>query len=194
MSEHLDELSEDILRSEEAAGWQARLTAAFFDGEVKRAIVNEVRESIASKTPEGPEKSDALLQPILRRLIGVASRDARSPGREVSMPVETLISGPDLEDRIIDQYPYPIATPFRALVRRKSAAGAFGCLLDTFEGLVHFLATVTVSAYLRGGLANKECNSHLLQRLVKDLWATGDLMALLRDTVRLAGHCEGRLP
>src|SRR5436190_1893380 len=91
---------------------------------------------------------------------------------------------------------------FESLLNSESAAGwtarltaaYFDCLLDAFESLIHFLATVAVSAYLRGGLASAECNRHLLERLVKNAWATGDLFVLLRDTVRLAGDCEGRLP
>src|SRR5438270_891515 len=62
---------------------------------------------------------------------------------------------------------------------------------DRFEDI---LRSEAAAGYLRGGLANSHCNSQLLRRLVKDAWGTGDLLALLRDTIRLAGECEGRLP
>jgi WD40 repeat protein len=103
-------------------------------------------------------------------------------------------SGFELEERVITVYPCPVAAPYRRLTEQPSAAAAFGCLLDTFEGLVHYLATVAVSAYLRSGLASPACNRHLLGRFVKGAWATGDLLALMRDTVRLAGDCGGLLP
>src|SRR5262249_13239047 len=104
------------------------------------------------------------------------------------------LSGMKLGKQILSSYPYPIAVAYNALAEQDTAAGGFGCLLDTFESLIHFLATVAVSAYLRTGLANGECNRQVLERLVKRAWSAGDLFALLRDTVRLAGDCEGLLP
>jgi hypothetical protein len=53
---------------------------------------------------------------------------------------------------------------------------------------------VAVSAYLRTGLANPECNRHLLDILIRDRWSTGLLYSLLRDTARLAGDCGDCLP
>jgi WD40 repeat protein len=104
------------------------------------------------------------------------------------------LTGDELAHQITNHYPYPIARPYFALTEAEPGAGAFGCLLDTFESLVHFLATVVISAYQRSGLAVQECNQRLLERFLKGAWATGDLFALLRDTVRLAGDCGGHLP
>jgi WD40 repeat protein len=99
-----------------------------------------------------------------------------------------------LQETIIRTYPYPVAVAYRAFTEQESPTAQFGCLLDTFEGLVHFLATVTVSAYFRGPATDIECNRHLLRLFLKETWSTGDLLSLLRDTVRLAGDCGGRLP
>jgi WD40 repeat protein len=100
----------------------------------------------------------------------------------------------ELAHEIVSHYPYPIARPYFALTEAEPGAGAFGCLLDTFESLIHFLGMVTVSAYLRSGAAVAECNGQLAERFSKGGWSTGDLFALLRDTVRLSGDCGGHLP
>jgi WD40 repeat protein len=96
----------------------------------------------------------------------------------------------ELEDSIKSAYPYPVAVAYHTLTEQESAAAAFGCLLDTFESFVHFLATVAVCAYLRSGLSNAECNRRLLEKFLKGAWSTGDLVALLRDVVRLDGACD----
>jgi hypothetical protein len=194
MGKTIDERFESLLNAESAAGWTARLTAAYFDADARRKVVEEIRQGIVTLAPGiAPDELNTLQQRVLSHLVGQASRDARPPdrGSEAGTP---LPSGPELEDQVISTYPNPIATPYRSLIEQESAAASFGCLLDAFESLIHFLATVAVSAYLRGGLASAECNRHLLERLVKNAWATGDLFVLLRDTVRLAGDCEGRLP
>jgi WD40 repeat protein len=100
----------------------------------------------------------------------------------------------ELAHEIVSHYPYPIARPYFALTEAEPGAGAFGCLLDTFESLIHFLGMVAVSAYLRSGAAGAECNRQLAERFLKGGWATGDLFGLLRDTIRLAGDCGGHLP
>jgi DNA polymerase III delta prime subunit len=183
-----------ILRSGAAADWKERLTAAFFDTEARRAIIHEIREAIATdSTLEDPAALESIRHQVVRHLVGLASRDAR-PLEPAPAARSSTNSGHALEDRIVTTYPYPIAKPYRTMIEQDSAAGAFGCLLDVFEGMIHYLATVVVSAYLRGSLSSPDCNSHLLSRLVKQAWATGDLMSLLRDTVRHAGDFEGRLP
>jgi WD40 repeat protein len=80
------------------------------------------------------------------------------------------------------------------MTEQESAAAGFGCLLDTFEAMVHFLATVAVSAYFRGGPAGDESDRLLLERLGKEGWSVGDLWGLLRDTVRHAPDLAQRLP
>jgi WD40 repeat protein len=112
----------------------------------------------------------------------------------MSAPATPPPDAGQLQERIIRTYPYPIAVAYRSFTEQESPAAQFGCLLDTFEGLVHFLATVAVSAYFRGPASNTECNRHLLRLFMKENWATGDLLSLLCDTVRLAGDCGGRLP
>jgi hypothetical protein len=91
-------------------------------------------------------------------------------------------------------YPAPIACPYHELTRHEPGAGAFGCLMDTFEALVHFLAMVAVSAYARSGSGRPECNRLLAERFLKGKWATGDYMGLLRDVIQHAGGCDGHLP
>jgi WD40 repeat protein len=100
----------------------------------------------------------------------------------------------DLQDLVIRTYPYPIAVPYRACTEQESPTAQFGCLLDTFESLVHYLATVAVSAYFRSGAPDLDCNRRLLDHFLKENWTTGDLWGLLRDTVQRAGDCGGLLP
>lgn len=83
---------------------------------------------------------------------------------------------------------------FRSFLQEESPAARFLCLAATFERLIHFLATVVVSAYFRSGAADTECNRHLLEHLLMEKRTTGQLWALLRDTLRLAGDCAGLLP
>jgi 8-oxo-dGTP pyrophosphatase MutT (NUDIX family)/tetratricopeptide (TPR) repeat protein len=139
----------------------------------------------------------------------------RQPGQEVDRPGGTgvkrcakntsqspqdwregLVIGHELEDAIIEQYPCPIATPYRALVDRdrRSAVEAFTFLLTTVEGLLHYLATVVVSAYLRSGINDSECNRGLLEKMVKNGWTIGDLFWLLERPIKIAGDFGGVLP
>jgi WD40 repeat protein len=182
------------MQGAEAAAWQARLTAAFFDPSAKHEAIREVREGVARLAPGlSGDALEALQRAVVGRLVGAASRDARPPAR-VDAAAAPVLGGEELENRVIARYPYPVAVPYRKVTEQESAAAAFGCLLDTFESLVHFLGLVVVGAYFRGRLASAACNRHLLERLLKSPWSTGDLLALLRDTVRLAGDCEGHLP
>jgi WD40 repeat protein len=183
-----DDLEDKVLRSVVAA-WQARLNAAYFDPEAKQRILEEIRESLAAQARDVPAHERAGLQDrVIARLLGTASRDAAAPAPETAPPADNI------EERIIGSYPYPVARPYSALTEKERPMEAFGCLMDTFESLVHFLATVAVSAYLRSGLNVAECNRHLLEKFLKGPWSTGDLYGLLRDTVRLAGDCAGFLP
>jgi WD40 repeat protein len=168
-----------LLQAPAAAAWQARLTAAFFDADAQRQAVEELRAWIAQNADLPPARRETLLADVLRHFLATASRHAVAPAADVPS------TGAELEDHVITAYPYPIATPYRALTEQESATAAFGCLLDTFESLVHFLATVAVSAYLRGP-ARPDCDRQLLERLAKEGWSVGDLWALLRDTVRSA--------
>jgi WD40 repeat protein len=183
-----------LLSSPAVADWQARLTAAFFDADAKRQVIADIRDGVAGQLPSlAPERMQELQKAVIARLVAVAAREAKPPEPE-RPPAQALLEGAALEDRIITGYPYPIATPFRKLTEQESAAAAFGCLLDTFESLIHFLGVVAVSAYFRSGLASADCNRQLLEILVKPAWSTGDLFALLSDTIRLTGNCDGQLP
>src|SRR4051794_15724851 len=99
---------DEILRSEAAAAWKDRLTAAFFDTEARRAVIHEIRASIAVG-PAGEETAglESLRERVVSHLVGLASRDARPPDRDPAPPPST-ISGPALEDRIVTNYPHPI--------------------------------------------------------------------------------------
>src|SRR5689334_11584980 len=183
-----------LLASAKAAGWQARLTAAFADTAAKEQCISAIRAEVAAIHPDlsGDELAD-LQKAVVKHLTGAASRKTKRPARQKAPP-EPQLSGAELEEAVIRTYPYPIAVPFRTFTEQESPAARFGCLLDTFEGLVHFLATVAVSAYFRGGAADTECNRHLLEHLLMEKRTTGQLWALLRDTLRLAGVCGGLLP
>lgn len=184
----------ELLRAPEAAGWQAKLTAVFFDAEAKRQCIAVIREGVASFAPHlSADELNQLQTAVVGRLVGLASRDARQPAAAETPAVQPLGSD-EVQNAVLRSYPYPIAAPYHKFEEQEPGAGAFGCLLDTFEGLLHYLATVVVSAYFRSGLASDECNRHLLERFRKETWSTGDLLALLRDTVRLGGDCNGMLP
>jgi WD40 repeat protein len=184
-----DRLAEDVLRAAVAA-WQAPLSAAYFDPEAKQRVLDEVRAGVAAQAPDLPAHELAGLQDrVIAHLLGTASRDAPPPAGDAAPA-----AAEDIEERIVTTYPYPVARPYSALTEKERPMEAFGGLMDAFESLVHFLATVAVSAYLRSGRSVAECDRHLLDKFLKGVWSTGDLYALLRDTVRLAGDCGGRLP
>ena len=86
---------------------------------------------------------------------------------------------------MIDAFPYPIAVCYRRLTEADSPAGEFGCLLDTFESLLHYLAIVVLSAYWRDSAPEPDHNRRLLEKFYKGKWSTGDLMELLRETTKL---------
>jgi WD40 repeat protein len=180
---------DDFLASPQATAWRERLAAAFFDADAREPILREVRDALRALQPAPPED---WLDVVPTALCADASRRAASPPRDPE-PAPLLV-GDDLAHEVVSHYPYPIARPYFALTESEPGAGAFGCLLDTFESLIHFLGMVTISAYQRSGLGLTECNQRLLERFLKGGWSTGDLFALLRDTVRLAGDCGGHLP
>jgi WD40 repeat protein len=171
------------------------MAAAFFDPEAKRAVVHEVRDAIRQAAQRSGREPAEVEDPVFATIMAEAARRARPPRRdEPPEPRKPLLSGDDLDRMVLGSYPAPIARPYRALLSEDSSAGGFGCLLDVFESLVHFLATVAVSAYHRSGLDLADCNRQLVERFVKRVWSTGDLFGLLRDTIALAGDCAGFLP
>ncbi len=186
-----EQLLRQVLDSDGARGWLDRLIACFFDREAKKAVLDDVRAGLPGLAPGlDAEGLRGLGDGVIQELCRQASRDARPPSADGPAPP----AGYELEDEILQKYPYPIAAAYRALAEQDSATAGFGCLLDTYEALVHYLATVAASAYLRTGLADRDTNHFLLEKLLKSTWSTGDLFELLRETVRCAGDCGGLLP
>jgi hypothetical protein len=67
-------------------------------------------------------------------------------------------------------------------------------MLLTFEALLNFFATVVLSAYLHKGGTDSKHNRELLQRFYKGKWATGDVMALMRQTAKVYLNCRDEVP
>jgi WD40 repeat protein len=179
-----------ILGSDRAAAWRQRLGDAFVDEDAREQVLRGVRADVRALAPDLNEAAAAdLVNTVVFALVVQAAGAART-----DRPGPAPRTGVELERQVLRTYPYPIARPYRTSLDEESAASAFNFLLRTFESLVHFLAVVAVSAYVRAGLPVAECNERLARRFVKGPWATGDLLGLLRDTVALAGDCGGVLP
>jgi len=193
MPPRTDRRLDDFLASPQADAWRERLAAAFFDPNAREPILQEIRDAVAALQPPLPDDQRQPCQDLaVAALCADASRRAVPP-RPKPTPAPPL-TGHALAQQVVHHYPYPIARPYFALNQATPGAGAFGCLLDTFESVIHFLAMVAVSAYQRSGLGLAECDRRLLERFLKGAWTTGDLFAVLRDTVCLAGDCGGQLP
>jgi WD40 repeat protein len=194
MSKPGEALLRQVLDAAPAREWAARLAAGFFDREARKAVVDEVRAALPALAPGLDDDGLRELRAgVIQELCREASRAAVRPSRD-EPPGPALLSGPDLEDAVRERYPYPIAVAYNALLDQSNHSARFGCLMDVFEALIHYLASVAVSAYLRTGLDDADCNRFLLESLLKGAWSTGDLLALLRDTVRRGGDCGGLLP
>jgi WD40 repeat protein len=190
MAKRPDHRLEAVLASEQAASWRQHLSACFFDDQGRAQLLGEIHAGVAALAPG---LTDAALSELVHgtvfALFAQAAAHAVSPHQ-----AQAALTGVDLERHVLRAYPFPIARPYRILLDEESAASAFNFLIRTFEGLVHFLAAVAVSAYARTCLPHEECNRRLAARFLKGPWATGDLLGLLRDTVSLAGDCGGLLP
>jgi len=181
----VDTLRDAICRSEEFRQWQARLTECFFNEEEKRRLIREVRQAVAAQAAGlAPDDVEAVQGEVVRRLVGLASNAAGRP-EHPEEPRPRKRTPQQIEDLVIDCFPYPIATCYRAFTEQQSPAGRFGCLLDTFESLVHYLATVLVSQYWRDGAWDATHNKRLLEKFYKGKWATGDLMEVVCETARV---------
>jgi hypothetical protein len=184
-------LLHQVIDTDQARAWLGALTADFFDRDARRSVLDVVRAGLPNLAPELDASGlDSLAEGLFQELCRQASRDATRPARERPPP----LTGPNLEDRVRQRYPCPIAAAYHALTEQTNATAGFGCLLDTFEALIHYLAAVALSAYLRTDLVSADCNRFLVEMLLKGDWATGDLFALLREVLRLAGDCGGLLP
>jgi WD40 repeat protein len=189
-----DSTIDTILNSPEFAAWRSRVSAVFFEAEGRETLLAKIREELRPRLAGlGEARQVEVESKILAALLADASHAAPAPG--LTPP---LLSGRALNLKIINDYPQPIAKAYHALRTQEEqgdVATAFGCLLLTFESLIHYLATVVLSTYLRAGLPEAEHNRRLLERfLKKGAWATGDLFALLRDTLRQPGDWSGLLP
>ena len=184
-----------LLGPEAAEGFCVRLATVFFDPDAKRAVAQEARDAIRNAAQRAGREPAEVEDDVFASLMAEAARQARPPLRnEPAESSRPLLSADELDRKVLADYPAPIAPPYRALVGEASAAGGFGCLFDVFEGVVHVLATVSVSAYHRSGLDLPDCNRQLVDRFLKRTWATGYLFGLLCDTIALAGDCAEVLP
>jgi hypothetical protein len=179
-----------LLDSCQARQWLDELVPLFFQPQPKRELLDRVRSALPELMGElAPPEREQLTDAFIGHLCRQASVQARTPSAPPSLP-----TGPELAQRIVGHYPFPIAGAYQVLTEADSPAAEFGCLMTLFETTIHYLASVAVSAYLRTELNNAECNEQLLGVLLRDKWSTGVLFGLFRDTVRLAGGCAGRLP
>lgn len=180
-----------------ASPWAEARVAPFadvvYDADKRAALVQAIREQVATQLADLPEEARAQ---AADGVVSAIARRARllAPARKPRPEAKPLLAGRHLENHIILHYPAPIAIPYRAMTDEREEAGKFGCLLDTFEAAIHFLATVAVSAYLRTDLSNAACNKFLLPQLMRGKWAVGHVMGLLREVIRHAGDCGGHLP
>src|SRR5205823_4562314 len=137
--------------------------------------------------PLDDQARDNAEKTVLAALLADASRDATPPAPEPADEAPSrLLSARDFNRKVVNDFPQPIARAYHALLNQDSDASKFGCLLDTFESLVHYMATVSLSAYIRAGLLDPGLNLCLAERFLKQCgnWATGELLGLLRDAVR----------
>ncbi len=181
-----DALLQQFLATEQARTWLEQLSACFFDADAKRHVLDAIRAGLPAVAPGFDAGS------VLQELCRQAARLSQPPAAQAADV--TPLAGLALGRRISSDYPHPIARAYQVLSEADSPAAEFGCLLILFEALIHYLATVTVSAYWRTDLACPELNRRLLDLFLRDKWSTGQLYGLLRDTVRLAGDCGGHMP
>ena len=169
MTQTPDPRLDAVLQSGQAADWQAQLTAAFFDADAKRQCIAAIRAGVADLSPglAGPELT-RLQNAVVHRLVGVASQHARPPAARRN-PLFRRLPGASWKRLSSAPIPTPSPCPFAAS-EQESATADFGCLLDTFESLVHFLAAVAVSAYLpqrpgKQGVQPLSCSNASARRL-----------------------------
>lgn len=195
MQPHIARLVQEVVGTNSARAWERLACEAFFEPGREAELAAAVRSELPSlvEPPVPAEHLEAVQQGVMQELAAFALRSTKPPHR-LQADEAPLLDGSALEDAVIDSYPLPIARPYRVFKEQRSPAGQFGCLLDTFEAFLHFLATVAVSAYVRCGLPHADCNKSLADRLLKGRLSTGDLFGLLIETVRYAGNCGGHLP
>lgn len=194
MSKQNEEALRRILDTHEAKDWLRQLIGDFFDRDARRALRQVVVDALPLLAPDLGQTDVAQLgNGVFQELCRQASREAEPP-QDAPLSATPVLSGPELEDTIVERYPYPIAAAYRSLTEQDNAAAGFGCLLDTFEAIIHYLGSVVVSAYLRTELSFADCNRLILELLLKENWSTGDLFGLLTRTVSQVNDCGGLMP
>jgi hypothetical protein len=101
---------------------------------------------------------------------------------------------PDTAQQVLHRYPLPIAAAYHAVVRVRHVGQRGTALGHLLDSLLHYLAAVAASAYLRSDLPDDDANRHLLDTLRVDRWSTGTVLNLLRaaiGAVRHSAHVQG---
>ena len=90
------------------------------------------------------------------------------------------------EDIIREQYPFPIASSYQALLRYQrrlsSYKQAYTLLLDLHTIVVRYLALIALSNYIQQKAFKGDFNNKLRQTLLKEL-TVGDWQYILRETL-----------
>src|SRR5262245_9455511 len=137
-----DALLQQILATDQARVWLEQLTAAFFDPDAKRAVLDAIRaglpalvqdlaaEALRAPTPPvldpiraglpalGQDLDAEALRSLTARVFQEQCREAsRRAQRPEPTPVPdfTPLTGPGLGEQIVARYPYPIALAYHAL-------------------------------------------------------------------------------
>jgi WD40 repeat protein len=166
-----------LIDSPHGREWVERLAETFHEPNSRSRVVEDVRDWVKEKVESGSGN----LSEIQGRFLSEAIRRASS---SASMPEAANEEYEDLEDLVIDQFPQPIALSFRRFIEEREPTAKFGCLLDTFEVIVHLFLTISCSAYLRTQLGDERLNRLILEKLFKPKWSFGDLAELLRWLTR----------
>ena len=183
-----------IVASSTFAQARDQLIANYYDQEIKDRIIREVRNEIASPSMDVPvENVDDVRRAVILRLVGLASRAAQRPRTDQERP-RVSRAPQDLQRMILNEFPRPIALCYRELAEAEPGVAAFGPLLDTFESLISFIATVLLSAYWRDGAPNNALNARLSRLFRGRAWSIGNIIELVRETARVYLRSADTLP
>lgn len=173
-----DQRLEAILLSDEFRTWTERLVPCFDDKARRDTLVREVQEAVARDAAGLPPEDAVRLQSeVVDRLFRSAKSDE---------PQTTRRTAEELEDFVIEQFPQPIAHCYALLTGSEPGKTGYDRLLAVFQSLLHYLTTVVLSAYWREGATDPAHNGRLYEKFYhKGKWTDGDLMEMLRETVRL---------
>ena len=100
------------------------------------------------------------------------------------------------EDIIREQYPFPIASSYQALLRYQrrlsSYKQAYTLLLDLHTIVVRYLALIVLSNYIQQKAFKEDFNNKLRQMLLKEL-TVGDWQHILQETLLVFRNQEEKL-